>query len=308
MKITEPGVYPDISEQDYRFDPCPVPSLTQSLAKIIIDQSPLHAWHAHPRLNPDFQPDDDTGYDVGNIAHSLLIGRGKEIVVLDGFENWMKKEARAARSLHAKDGKLAVLGKHYARADRMVKSAREQLEQRGLGHLFTKGRGEVCIAWQEGDIWLRQLLDWLTPDMRTIADLKTTDMSAAAHGLGRMMVNANWPIQAAMADRGLNVLDPDGAGRRRFLFVVQEAEPPYLLNVVQIPRDALTLGHKQLQMAVDTWAECMATNRFPGYPTEIVVPEAPGWFESAWLDREIKEAARDRMPKREPMLQDLSGG
>lgn len=307
MKITEPGFYPDMTEADYRADCCPVPSLTQSIAKILLDRSPLHAWHAHPRLNPDFRPDDDTKFDVGNIAHKLMIRRGKDIVVLE-FDDWRTKAAKEARDVAASCGKLAVLGKHFAKADRMVKSAREQLQQRNLGRLFTEGSGELCLAWQEGDIWLRQLIDWLTPNRRTFVDYKTTDMSAAAHGLGRMMVNAGWPVQAAMADRGLNVLDKWNAGRRRFLFVVQEAEPPYLLNVVELSDDAMTMGHKQLQMAVDRWTECVVANRWPGYPLEIVVPEYPGWHEQQFLDREIAEAGRARMPKREPMLMDMSGG
>jgi hypothetical protein len=46
----------------------------------------------------------------------------------------------------------------------MVKAAREQLALRGLGHLFADGDGEVVLAWQEGDLWLRQMIDWLSPD------------------------------------------------------------------------------------------------------------------------------------------------
>jgi hypothetical protein len=111
--------------------PCPAPSLTQSVAKILLEKSPLHAWHAHPRLNPDYQHDDATKFDIGNIAHKMLLGRGKEIVVLEDFDDWRTKAAKEAREEAAAAGKLAVLGKHAARADRMVNAAREQLELRG---------------------------------------------------------------------------------------------------------------------------------------------------------------------------------
>jgi hypothetical protein len=40
------------------------------------------------------------------------------------------------------------------------------------------------------------------------------------------MVNDGWHIQAAMGERGLDAIDPRNAGRRRFLFVVQEAPFP----------------------------------------------------------------------------------
>jgi len=295
--IWKPGIFTDFPIADYFADPCPAPSLTQSIAKILIEKSPLHAWYAHPRLNPDWFPDDNTKYDVGNIAHNLLLGRGKAITVVPDAEDWRSKAAQQARAAAAAEGKLAVLGKHYAKAQRMMVAARAQLDLRGLHSMFidTMGDAEVVLAWQEGDIWLRQMVDWLTPDRATFVDYKTTDMSVAAHGLGRMMVNAGWPIQAAMARRGLNALDPLGY-RRRYLFVVQETEQPYCLQVVEMSEGAMTMGGKMLDMAMTIWRHCMVTDRWPGYPPEIVTPEYPGWAESAWLEREVKDAARERMP------------
>lgn len=298
FRIASPGVYRDIAAQDYYRDPCPSPSLTQSVAKILLERSPLHAWHAHPRLNPDYQHDDDRKFDVGNIAHSLLIGRGKDIVVLE-FDDWRTKAAKDARDLAEKGGKLAVLGKHYSKAARMVKAAREQLELRpGLQSLFKPdfGDGEVMLAWREESIWCRQLVDWLSCDLITFADYKTTQECAAAGALGRKMVNDGWPIQAAMAARGLNKLSSPSS-QRRYLFVVQEDDPPYALNVVELSADIMMLGAKRLDIAFGMWARAFTDDRWPSYPIDIVKPEMPGWAEQQWLDREIAEAARERVPQ-----------
>lgn len=293
--ISAPGIYTDIAAADYHADCCPAPSLTQSVAKILLDKSPLHAWHAHPRLNPDYQHDDDTKFDIGNIAHKMLLGRGKEIVVLEDFDDWRTKEAKLRREAAAEKGQIAVLGKHAARADKMVRAAREQLELRGLGNLFgAEGDSEAVLAWQEGPIWLRQMIDWLSADRLIFADYKTTDESAAPAALARKMVNDGWHIQAAMGERGLDAVTGTGP-RRRYLFVVQEAKVPYALSVVEIGPDPLTMGRKMLDAAVNTWSRCMRTDRFPGYPLDISVPEFPGWAEQQWLDREIKDAARERI-------------
>lgn len=293
MKVENPGIYPDIASTDYFGDPCPAPSFTQSLAKIILDRSPLHAWHAHPRLNPDFHEDSDTKFDVGNVAHSMLLGRGKTIEILD-FDDWRTAKAKLARSDAAAAGKLAVLAKHAAKAAKMVKAAREQLELRGMSDLFTGGQSEVCLAWQERGLWCRQLVDWLSDDRRTFCDFKTTDMSAAPQGLSRMMVNAGWPIQAAMGERGLDALDPSNAGRRRFLFVVQEAAAPYAISVVEIGEAVLTMGRKRLELAFDIWRRSVEADRWPGYPLEVLRPELPGWAEAQWLEREIAESETPR--------------
>lgn len=288
-----PGIHFNIPADVYFADPCERPSLTQSIAKIIVDRSPLHAWHAHPRLNPDYKSDDDTKFDVGNVAHAMMIGRGKKVVAID-FPDWRTNAAKEARAKAAEQGVIAVLGKHYALASRMVDAAREQLAIRGLEHLFRDGNGEVVLAAQEDDIWLRQMVDWLTPDLRTFVDMKTTDMSVAPHALPRMMANAGWHVQAAMSERLLDVLDPEGAGRRRFLFVAQETEPPYCLNVAEITEGALTIGRKQIDHAVEIWRACMRSGRWPGYPLEVLTPTLPGYYESAWLEREIEHDERRR--------------
>src|SRR5882757_8458449 len=123
MKIDRPGIYRGISESDYRSDPCPVPSFTQSLCKVIIERSPKHAWIASPRLNPQFEYDDDTKFDIGNIAHRLVLGRGKEIEILD-FADWRKKEAQEARETAADHGRIAVLRHQFEQSSDMAEAAK----------------------------------------------------------------------------------------------------------------------------------------------------------------------------------------
>lgn len=288
--ISKPGLYLNIPTAEYFADPAPMPSLTQSIAKILLDRSPLHAWHAHPKLNPDFKPDNDRKFDVGNIAHQMMTGRGKEIVVLpEKVQDWRTNAAKEAREEAAKQGKLAVLGKHFKLAGSMVAAAREQFELRGESDLFTVGDGEVVCIWNEGAVWFRQMIDWLSRDRLTFIDYKTTDESAAPHAVARKMANDGWHIQAAMAERGLNAIGMNPGQPRRYLFVVQETQVPYCLTVVEINEQSLTMGRKMLDVAARIWRECVALDRWPGYPLKTVVPEFPPYAEASWLDREQTE-------------------
>jgi len=298
--ITEPGIFYDMPTAEYFADPCPMPSLTQSIAKILIERSPLHAWHAHPRLNPNFEPDDSTKFDIGNVAHHLLLGRGKLFTVLP-FDDWRTKDAKAAREAAAAKGVVAVLARQFERAQGMAYAAREQLEQRGLSHFFRVGNAEVVMAWRQHGFWCRQMLDWLI-DGHVVLDYKSTDMSAAPHGLGRMMATMGWDVQAAMAERGLDALRSDQQSTlekltRRFIFVVQETQEPYCLSVAELPEDVMVMGRKKLSRAMGIWWSCIEKGRWHGYPLEIEKPEYPGWAESQWLEREVKDAARERMPQ-----------
>ncbi|WP_074832778.1 PD-(D/E)XK nuclease-like domain-containing protein [Bradyrhizobium lablabi] len=226
MKIDKPGIYRGISEADYRADPCPIPSFTQSLCKVIIERSPKHAWIASPRLNPQFEYDDDTKFDIGNIAHKLVLGRGKEIEVVD-FEDWRTKAAKEAREDAADQGRIAVLRHQFDQASEMDEAAKVQLSRHEARSAFTGGDAEVMIAWEEDGIWFRSLIDWLHTDLRTIDDFKTSGMSMAPHVLGGRAEAAGWHIQAAFIERGLDALDAAGAGRRLFRFIGQETDPPH---------------------------------------------------------------------------------
>lgn len=308
--MRDQGIHYNVPAAEYFADCAPQPSLTQSVAKVLLDKSPLHAWYAHPRLNPDWRSDDNTKYDIGNIAHKLMLGRGRDLKILP-FDDWRTKDAKKQREDATAAGRLAVLAKHETRAAHMVKAAREQLALRGLDRFFRDGHGEVVTVWSEpgvldhDDIWCRQMIDWLSPDACEIVDYKTTDFSVAPHGIDHLMFNGGWSIQHAMAERGLDVIQPANAGRRKFYNVVQETEIPYALSVVELTRGPLTMGHKMLDRAVEIWGECMRNGGWPGYPLDIVQPQWPGWAEAQWLGREIEH---DQSRQREPMLTDLRGG
>ena len=300
--IDRPGIYTDMSAADYFADCCPQPSLSRSLAQLMLERSPLHVWHAHPRLNPHWQRDDDSKYDLAHIAHKQLIGRGHEIEVLgEEYDSWRTKASQVLRAAALARGNLAVLSKHFRIAQAMVRAALEQLELRGLKHLFRDGDGEVVIAWLERDpsarlphvaepaanFWCRQMLDWLTPERDMYVDYKTTEAAAAPYLMPRRLVDNGWDLQAAFAERGLNAVC--GEARRRFLFVQQEVESPFCLTVVELSETALTMGRKKVNAALGLWARCLAHDRWPGYPAKIVCPIYPEWAEAQWLEREETE-------------------
>jgi hypothetical protein len=292
MKIDHPGIYRDFPTASYFDDPCPAPSLTQSIAKIIIEQSPLHAYYAHPRLHPI---EDEAGEKyakdqaIGNAAHALLLGKGK-ILAIGEFDDWRKKEAQTFRDEAVKAGHEPILRKHINIADEMVDIATAQLKRiYGCQRAFEAGDAEVVIANCENGVWLRSMLDWITPDLREVWDYKTTGKSVSPYNTGRLMADAGWHIQAAMHERILDCLDPGNAGLRKYYYVAQENAPPYALTVNEVTESVLTIGRKQIDYAVKTWALCMKNHSWPCYPPRIIQPLLPGYFSNAWLDREIAE-------------------
>ena len=288
MRITKPGIYRDISAAEYYADPAPIPSLTQSICKILLDSSPLHAYFEHPRLVPNGR--EDEAYDkvkaIGNAAHKMMLGRGKEIVVIKA-DDFRSKEARAKRDEVLAIGDIPLLEKHLDEVSVMTDTARQTLREHEDRDAFSAGSAEVMIAWEEDGIWYRSLIDWLSDDLRTIDDFKTTGMSVAPHKLGHLAESAGWQVQAAFIERGLNVLDPAGAGRRRFRFIAQEQYRPYALSVAHMDEHWLTMGRKQIAVADRMWRTAISLGDWRGYPPCGVVPDYPAWAESQWLAREL---------------------
>lgn len=287
MKVTQPGIYTEFPTDAYFADPTPDPSLTQSIAKTLLNQSPRHAWFNSPRLNPNYKEPDEKKFDLGSAAHKHLIGRGTDLGTIDA-DDYRTKAAQQAREAIIAAGMQPILAWQNERAVEMVQAIRRQLKAAGHSEAFCDGDGEVMVAWRDGDIWCRTLIDWLPRDKRIVWDLKTTTASAAPHALPMKMAQEGWAVQAAMHERGLNLFDPDNAGRRKHRFVCVECEEPYALTITEIPESAMTMGRKMLEMAMYIWRDCILHDRWPGYPKEIQRPEFPQFKEAAILAREVE--------------------
>ena len=73
-----------MTHADYHADVgSPVPSLSSSIANVLISRSPLHAWMAHPRLNPDWRPEPwNKRLDFGTFAHKLLLEGNEDAIAV----------------------------------------------------------------------------------------------------------------------------------------------------------------------------------------------------------------------------------
>lgn len=290
-KITEPGIYEGFDIDAYFDDPCPEPSLSQSIAKIILEKSPAHAMYAHPRLNKIVRADDDEKFNgrqaIGSAAHKLILGRGQEIVICD-FDDWRKKAAQEARDDAIANGCIPVLARQMEQVEGLASIFRATMRAHD-GLLWNPDDiiSEAVIAWKEGPFWCRSMIDAVTKDLLVITDIKTSSASVPPQDAGKKMAEDGWDIQGAMLDRGLNAIDPANAGRRTYRFISIEQAPPFGIVVNELKEGVLTLGRKKLDRATDLWKRCLSENRWPGYPPVINYPEHPAYHVKEWEEREL---------------------
>lgn len=289
----QPGLHYAIDAETYHADPAPEPSLSSSVAAVLLNRSPRHAWTAHPRLNPDHEPEERALLDFGSAAHALLLGRGKGIEVID-HADWRTKAAKEARGEAYAAGKTPILAKDAMRAEVMVTAARAQIAAipEAVEAFGPDGASEVVLVWRDGDVWCRGMVDRLRIAGTTavICDFKTTTASAHPAAVSRRLYDMGYDLQAAFYRRGLLALRPD-VTRVLSLLLTQETEPPFALSAVTLDPATFALAEKRIAAALGMWRHCLRAGQWPGYPPAVATAELPGWIESAWLEREMADEA-----------------
>lgn len=290
-QVNEPGFYRMTAEQ-YHADPCVVPSLSSSIAKLFIDKTPRHAREAHARFC-GASIETNAAMDMGSLVGALVLGCGPRFAVLD-FEDFRTKDAKAARDAAQAAGKIAILKKTLTEASAIAASIGERLAEGQCPHCFDpvqpNAHAELVAIWHEGDVWFRAMFDWLDFDRREVFDLKTTASNIAPHAVGRKIADMGYEIQQAFYVRGLERLLPETSGRWKFRFVFAETAAPYEVVIAKNDATAREMGRRKVCYAIQKWADCMRADKWPGYPRAVVTAEHPQFAEASWLKREELES------------------
>lgn len=282
----------DIPLAEYVSDPAPEPSLSASIAHVMLDESPLHAWHNHPRLNPHYQPNNADKFDIGTIAHNVLLEGDYSRIAVVNEKDWRKDSAKDARDEARAAGKVPILSKDMEAIEAMVTAAKEAIACSELSECFTTdgGKSEQTLIWEEQGIWLRSRPDRRSTDWRVIVDYKTTGTNAKPELWAKgPLLNNGYDIQAALGLRGVNKLQL--SDRCTFIFIVQEINPPYAVSFVRLSPSYRYCAELKLDRAIALWRRCMETCNWPSYGSQTVDVEPPPWaFNGCESDIEWSQA------------------
>lgn len=293
MIENEEGIFFDEpSEVYHRDDTYRVPSLSSSLAKILIAETPRHCWWASRRLNPKWRDTYKKEWDRGAVAHALILNSADQSkITIIKAADWRAKGAREQRDAARDEGLIPILADDCDELMEMRDAALEQLEALEFGNPFAIGSPEVTIRWKEelltaeGEVvtvWCRARADWYNPESENLYDLKT---SAASINPAQWARFTSWsigaPYQSAFYRAGLRRLTQLGILQQHdpdFLFLLAESKPPYCLALVNFPPDIRQRygersADEKLTEAMLKWAHCLKTNEWPGYSTDVYIAE-----------------------------------
>jgi hypothetical protein len=244
-------------------------------------------------LNPHYQHEDATKFDIGGAAHAILLeGDYKKIAVIQASD-YRTKEAKATRDEARAARRIPVLVEHMTAIEEMVTAAQHAIRLSEIADVFTVegGDSEQTMLWQEDGVWCRSRPDRLSKDRRIIVDYKTTSSSAEPNAWTKGPMIANGcDLQASLGLRGIMALTHGIIAH--FIFVVQETSPPYAVSFVGFGNQFQFYADARLQRALRLWQSCLRTDRWPGYPTRTAWVAPPPWKLTEW-DAETEAADKE---------------
>lgn len=290
FQITKDGIYFDMPSEIYHADPCPTPSLSNSLIRDLLDRSPKHAVWKHPKLNQNAGIVANNSMNRGTLLHNLILGCGSEIEVIHA-DNFLTKKAKGDRDQALSEGKTPILEKDYDEIKKCSEIAIEKIANHpACEGFFNTGHSEAVIAWQEDNIWCRGMVDRLPQDHNfPLFDLKGTDNSASPIKWEKRLLEV-YRTQGIFYNRGLSKIE--GIKRPSMRFIVIEMFASFEITVFDLSEELEEIATNEVQRAIQIWQHSTRTKEWPGYPNQIVSVLAKPWIINQTTDQESIEEAR----------------
>lgn len=256
-------------EAEYHADPAP-PSLSSSIARVLVKQSPLHAYTRHPRLG-GIGVKATPEMDRGTLMHKLLLEDGRDIAIVEHM-SFKSESARSERDAALAEGKFPVLAHEFNTASFAARKISERIANLGIS---LTGESEVTALWGEPAsdgtlVQCRARIDHLASPR--VYDLKSCH-SAHPDACQKHVEAYGYDIQRAAYVRAIESLKPEWAGRVDFILVFFETEPPFEVVPRRLSGEFRMLGEQKWRRAVDTWSRCIASGLWPGYVSDNVIAD-----------------------------------
>ena len=276
------GLHPAVAPDDYHADCALEPSLSSSLARVLVAQTPKHAWLAHPRLNPKFVAETNSAFDLGSAVHDYLAGGAARIKIVPNLKDWRTAAAQEQRAAARDAGLIPLLTHQFEQVIDIAAVAKETAVKEGIN----LGMQECVLIAEDKGAWLRAMMDSFAPPW--INDWKVTKINLANDAaLARHMVDMGYDMRAAFYIHVAELVFPDLAGRINFRWLWLEEDEPHGLRIIEADATMREMGRRKMQYAIDCWRECLRNDRWPHFENLPRRLPYPDWKEREWLEREV---------------------
>lgn len=149
------------------------------------------------------------------------------------------------------------------------------------------GEAELSCFWTDPKtgLELRCRPDFWNKKLNIIVDLKTS-RDASYEGFCKSINDWRYHVQEAFYRDGINeTIKQAKLGIKpvsKFVFVVIEPVAPYAIGVYTIDPLSQKIGQIEYRKNLDTLAECLEKDEWPGYPVQVQTAGLPEWKLRQW--------------------------
>ncbi len=240
-------------------------------------RSPAHfyAWH----LNENRPLEEETPAQlVGNLAHCAILEPNefpKRYAVgpcndkrLKAWKEWEGQQDDDSTAQLIRPSQAETAWQQAASVRRIP----------DVDALLRNGQPEVSAFWIDpatGEL-CRCRPDWVHPagDGVILADVKTCG-NASPREFARQCARMGYHRQAAFYSDGYALAA--GAPVLGFVFIAVEDAWPYHASAVMLDDESLAKGRAEIAELLPRYAQCRATNTWPGYAESIELISLPSW-------------------------------
>lgn len=260
------------SEEAYHKDDIgPIPTLSHSIAHILVTQSPVHAYLAHPKLGGQRREMTQAMLE-GAILHRLILKAGPDIQIIHA-DNYRTKAAQALYDHAISIGQLPVLASKFSKLEEAALTLRQKCFESSFPLL---GQSEVAVEWDVDGVLCRAKMDHVyisesgvhIYDVKKCRSCNPQDIARTAYQYGLDIQHAAY-TEAMRAMHGRQDVD--------FTFLCCEIEPPYSVVPITLDKHFRRLGMQRWYRACMSWEECLSSGKWPGYEAAEISP--PTWVE-----------------------------
>lgn len=263
----------DMPEVEYHAHP----ALSSTGARRLLEAPAVyHYW----RNNPE-PPKEE--FDIGTLVHSKVLGVGASIDVIPDeiLASNGAMSTKAAKEFVAESraaGRIPMRSGQARQVDRIAESVLKHPTARAF--LEAGGDRELSVFSKDPATGVEQRarFDLMTGETRQgvfAVDLKTTEGSASLPAFTRTVGNYGYHIQETWYDE---VARAAGMDPFRFLFIVVEKKPPYMVGLTILSAKWIEMGRESTARARRVFAECTQSGVWPGLPEDVQLSEPPTYI------------------------------
>ena len=273
----KPGFHPQITAREYFAEPCPTPALTCSTIKALAYRTAKEAAFEHGGISPNSEAvASSAAKRFGDVAHQLALGKGRGYAIGE-YDAWMSKEAKQFKADAESAGLTPIKRKDYERATLSAEIMSNKIHDTlALLHGDTGEvpdfDTEVVFTWVEitpsGPIWCRGMADVWCPSLGVILDPKFSPVLSDGAFEGHA-VKMGWDLQDAWYRRGVAAIEPNLAGRIRFINLLVSPRAPFVSRAREADEATTYSLEPTIEKAIAKFGACLKANDWPGYPRVI---------------------------------------